>query len=105
MYTQTGNCPKCGAGVFIPNPWTGIMPPPPTFTCGCVKGSVYTADNNSKTNGVPVPFTIISKSPIEAQVQDLTIAIEKLNKQQDRIEQILQDLLGKMTIKKTTLHD
>ena len=105
MYTQTGNCPKCGAGVFIPSPWTGIMPPPPTFTCGCVKGSVYTGDASETADGVPVPFTIMTKSPIEVQVQDLALAIAKLNKQQNKIEQMLQDLLGKTATKKTTLHD
>ena len=33
--TQIGNCPKCGAPIYVPSIWHGITPPPPMYTCGC----------------------------------------------------------------------
>ena len=35
MNTQTGSCPKCGAPIYSPSVWHGIVPPPPQYTCGC----------------------------------------------------------------------
>ncbi len=35
MYTQVGQCPKCGAPVYAPSVWGGVLPPPSHRTCGC----------------------------------------------------------------------
>jgi hypothetical protein len=34
-YTTVGNCPKCGAPIYAPTIWHGILPPPNQYTCGC----------------------------------------------------------------------
>lgn len=35
-YVQTSTCPKCGAPIYVPMMWHGIMPPPPMYSCACV---------------------------------------------------------------------
>ena len=37
MNTKVGSCPKCGAPIYAPTVWHGILPPPPIYTCGCVE--------------------------------------------------------------------
>jgi len=37
MRTIVSNCPKCGAPIYVPTIWHGIIPPPNEYTCGCVK--------------------------------------------------------------------
>ena len=35
MYTQVGSCPKCGAPLYAPTLWMGIIPPPSIPSCSC----------------------------------------------------------------------
>lgn len=34
-YATVGACPKCGAPVYAPSTWGGILPPPSTPSCAC----------------------------------------------------------------------
>ena len=34
-WTKTGECPHCGAPIYSPGMWHGILPPPPQYTCNC----------------------------------------------------------------------
>lgn len=38
MWTQVGACPKCGAPIYAPSVWHGVLPPPPHHSCGCNGG-------------------------------------------------------------------
>jgi len=33
MHTIVGQCPKCGAPIYVPTSWWGIFPPPPIYSC------------------------------------------------------------------------
>ena len=35
MYAIVGYCPKCGAPMYVPTVWMGVIPPPVTRSCGC----------------------------------------------------------------------
>lgn len=35
MWVQTGSCPQCGAPIYAPGVWHGVIPPPPHYTCNC----------------------------------------------------------------------
>ena len=35
MWTQIGNCPRCGAPMYQPTAYWSIIPPPVTRTCSC----------------------------------------------------------------------
>lgn len=35
MYSQFGNCPQCGAPIYVPAVWHSVLPPEPVYTCGC----------------------------------------------------------------------
>lgn len=35
MFNQVGNCPKCGAPIYVESPWFSVEPPPNKFTCAC----------------------------------------------------------------------
>lgn len=47
--TTVGHCPKCGAPIYSPGEWWGVLPPPPQYTCFCYNGG-YTITAN--TSGV-----------------------------------------------------
>lgn len=32
---QVGSCEKCGAPIYSPSDWNGVIPPPASFTCNC----------------------------------------------------------------------
>lgn len=34
-FTQTGTCPTCGAGIYVPTVWHAVVPPPSYYTCSC----------------------------------------------------------------------
>jgi len=35
MYTPVGACPHCGAPLYAPTVWMGIIPPPSIPSCMC----------------------------------------------------------------------
>jgi len=35
MYTQVGQCPKCGSPIYAPSSWMGVTPPPSKYSCSC----------------------------------------------------------------------
>lgn len=35
MYEIVGHCPKCGAPIYAPSMWHGIIPPPSQYSCNC----------------------------------------------------------------------
>jgi len=49
MYTQAGTCPKCGAPIYVPTVWHGVLPPPPVYTCQCTPQPLSWATADSTT--------------------------------------------------------
>ena len=51
MTTQVGQCPHCGAPIYIPTVWWGINPPPHEYTCSCagINIRVITITNTTGT--------------------------------------------------------
>lgn len=49
MYTQVGSCPVCGAPIYAPTEWNGVIPPPSIKTCGCASTNkvVVTSDHTT----------------------------------------------------------
>lgn len=35
MYNSIGNCPHCGAPIYVQSPWWAVTPPPPVYSCDC----------------------------------------------------------------------
>lgn len=35
MWTIVSHCPKCGAPIYVPMIWHGVIPPPPEYSCTC----------------------------------------------------------------------
>jgi len=35
MYETVGNCPKCGAPIYVQSPYWSVLPPPNIFSCNC----------------------------------------------------------------------
>jgi hypothetical protein len=46
-YTTVGNCPKCGAPIYAPTIWHGILPPPNQYTCSCYPQSKTITTTNT----------------------------------------------------------
>lgn len=44
---EVGNCTKCGAPVYQPMIWHGILPPPVSYSCNCHGGINKTFTNNN----------------------------------------------------------
>ena len=40
MYVEVGKCPKCGAPMYSPSVWHGVIPPPVYRTCNCFGGNL-----------------------------------------------------------------
>jgi hypothetical protein len=49
-YTTVGNCPKCGAPIYVPTVWHGILPPPNMYSCGCFPSARTMTETHTKTN-------------------------------------------------------
>lgn len=45
MFTAVGNCPKCGAPIYVESPWHGITPPPTKYSCGCFRDTMKIITN------------------------------------------------------------
>lgn len=41
MFSIVGACPICGAPMYVPMVWHGIIPPPVTRSCGCFPDKKY----------------------------------------------------------------
>lgn len=46
MFSISGHCPHCGAPIYTPMIWQGIIPPPPTYSCNCVPKPNYPYTNS-----------------------------------------------------------
>lgn len=77
-WTKVGSCPSCGAGIYVPKMWMGILPPPPHFTCDCTdapKGTSYDPPRR-----MPRPRTAITKRnavDLAREAQDLRAEYRK----------------------------
>lgn len=54
MFTQVGSCLKCGAPIYVPSVWMGVVPPPPQYTCGC-RGETHRTYTSTDTAPVVDP--------------------------------------------------
>lgn len=67
MHVQTGNCPHCGAPIYAQSPWMSILPPPPVYTCSCVRQQTYVV-------------TLSAADFIKAAQEGIDAALAKLGK-------------------------
>jgi hypothetical protein len=49
-YTTVGNCPKCGAPIYVPTVWHGILPPPNMYSCGCFPSARTMTETHTNIN-------------------------------------------------------
>ena len=52
MYTIVGQCPKCGAPIYVESPWWGVTPPPNKYSCSCgiaLQPKIIISDNTTGT--------------------------------------------------------
>lgn len=59
-YTPTGACQRCGAPIYVPFVWHGVIPLPPTYTCSC--------NGTGGTPGVTITPTTARPNPDMAKV-------------------------------------
>ena len=71
-YTQVGACPQCGAPIYQPSVWMGILPPPNTYSCGCsprqqtiTSTKIYVHEEIPEPSKVKFPDFKIKNSKIE----------------------------------------
>lgn len=41
MYSIVGSCPQCGAPIYVPSIWSGVIPPTPQYSCNCPPRTRY----------------------------------------------------------------
>lgn len=95
IFTAVGACPKCGAPVYAPSAWWGIMPPPSTPSCGC------NPQTNLVTTGTSFTMDSIKKEiPMTPQQEPDAVAHELASKlshscmQRNHYEKIAKALLS-----------
>lgn len=68
--TQTGSCPTCGAPIYTPRVWFGILPPLPEYTCLCnnIVGLVETFTTDGSGN-----VTMIGNIVLEPYKENLLV--------------------------------
>mgnify|MGYP007031208556 FL=1 len=49
-YTIASYCPKCGAPIYVPTVWHGILPPPNMYSCGCFPSARTMTEMHIKTD-------------------------------------------------------
>ena len=84
-YSQIGSCPQCGAPIYVPTVWGGIIPPSPMYSCGChFKGNMgYQQHTNTMQNpGFLFNPTTLQKEKNKKAMEELFEAIEE-SKQND----------------------
>lgn len=47
MYTQVGNCKKCGSPIYSPILWMSVLPPPSIPSCSCNPQRINTTTTHS----------------------------------------------------------
>lgn len=104
MYTQTGNCPKCGSPIYSPSPWNGVTPPPQNFTCICNGANVYTVmppvfKQPILENINPAQKSYSSNDEYMKEILDI---LKEMARRQKSIEELLFNALAKP---KATFHD
>ncbi len=67
MKTQVGQCPKCGAAIYMPSAWYGINNPPVEYTCNCNPQSVTTTNANGSGATYIQICTCGQKCPIHSK--------------------------------------
>ena len=57
MNTVTGYCPRCGAPIYVPSVWHGIIPPPSQYSCGCFhnESETYTTTGTTEIKMIKFP--------------------------------------------------
>jgi len=69
--TQVGQCPKCGAPIYVPSIWHSITPPPNEFTCNCSSGISPTI--TTPNTGDPIqPITFPDITPVQEFIPNTT---------------------------------
>lgn len=56
MWTQTGACPRCGAHIFVPTVWHGVIPPAAHHSCSCnwARSRTWTTSTTRTTTGAAI---------------------------------------------------
>jgi hypothetical protein len=49
--TIVGHCPHCGAPIYSPTVWHGVIPPAVIYSCNCVRHPGVLWSNNSANYG------------------------------------------------------
>jgi hypothetical protein len=58
-YVQVGSCPQCGAPIYQPSTWMGILPPPSTHSCNCQpRQQSYTNNKIYVYDDIPEPSKV-----------------------------------------------
>jgi hypothetical protein len=72
--SQVGSCPKCGAPIWIPLMWHGIIPPTPQFSCNCFpqQHGIATTDGTS-VNFLPQKPVPRLANPIQIDINEMTL--------------------------------
>ncbi len=59
-FVVVGHCPHCGAPIYSPSSWHGVVPPPATHSCACAPAarfvtvtSTHPTVDNDDTAGTP----------------------------------------------------
>ena len=59
----TGHCKQCGAPIYTPSVWMGIIPPPNQYSCGCFPRQI--TDTTNSYHEVRIPTTKAVNPKIE----------------------------------------
>ena len=93
-WNVVSNCPSCGAPIYVPGVWSGITPPPPTFTCVCKTYQLqksYDLNNQNLVKVLPnLPAYINQNS--ENNIEELQLKINSLEKQIEELKSEMKEL-------------
>ncbi len=90
-WNVVSNCPSCGAPIYIPGVWSGITPPPPSFTCTC---KTYQLHKNYEIN-TPKNIKCLpahTNIAIENDKESLEKEIEQLKKEIEELKFLVKEL-------------
>ena len=79
-YNQVGACPHCGAPIYSPGAWWGIMPPPVTYSCYCAGQPAAIVTSNFefwvKPKEIGIDLKNRSFADLEKQIDELKATVE-----------------------------
>lgn len=96
-WNVVSNCPSCGAPIYVPGIWSGLTPPPPSFTCTCKAYQLQKFyEINTEKNSQYIPayintFPETNKEALEKKIEFLEKELEELKLQIQEINTEKQD--------------